>query len=152
MIQSITRPDEELADKLRLGGKRVTESRRRVLRALAESDDHFTIDGLARRLPAVGRATVFRTVKLLLEQGLLCRVLLDDGSVRYRLSRRAAHHHHLICVECGDVQDFIDCDLGRLSLELSRRTDYEINGHRLEMYGRCPACRSAEGVAPGSAR
>ncbi|MDI6858545.1 MAG: Fur family transcriptional regulator [Dehalococcoidia bacterium] len=139
-----------MAEKLRLGGQRVTKSRRRVLRALAESDDHFTIDGLARRLPAVGRATVFRTVKLLLEQGLLCRVLLEDGSVRYRLSRREAHHHHLICVECGDVQDFVECDLGPLSLELSRRTDYEINGHRLEMYGRCPACQAAEGAAPGS--
>jgi Fe2+ or Zn2+ uptake regulation protein len=63
--------------------------------------------------------------------------------VRYRLSRRSVHHHHLICVECGDVQDFVECDLGPLSMELSRRTDYEIKGHRLEMYGRCPACQSS---------
>jgi Fe2+ or Zn2+ uptake regulation protein len=140
MIQSISKP--ELLEKLRLRGQRITGSRRRVLEALADADEHFTVEGLARRLTGVGRATVFRTVRLLLDQGLLCRVLLEDGSVRYRLSRRSAHHHHLICVECGDVQDFVECDLGRLSRELTRRTDYEINGHRLEMYGRCPACQS----------
>lgn len=143
MIQSINNTlAEELLHRLQTGGLRLTESRRRIVSALAETEDHFTIDGLARRLPGVGRATVFRTVKMLVGQGFLCRVVLEDGGVRYRLSRRDAHHHHLICVDCGDVRDFVDCDLGRLSAELSRRTDYEINGHRLEMYGRCPTCRA----------
>lgn len=140
MIQSISK--SELLERLRLQGQRITKTRRRVFGALAEAEEHFTVEELARRLPGVGRATVFRTVKLLLDRGLLCRVLLEDGSVRYRLSRRPAHHHHLICVECGDVQDFVECDLGRLSSELTRRTDYEIKGHRLEMYGLCPACQS----------
>ena len=67
---------------------------------------------------------------------------LEDGSLRYRLSRRPAHHHHLVCTVCGDVEDFADCDLAALSKELTRRTAYEIRGHWLEMYGLCPDCRA----------
>jgi Fur family ferric uptake transcriptional regulator len=77
-------------------------------------------------------------------------VLLEDGSLRYRLSRRPAHHHHLVCTVCGDVEDFADCDLAALSKELTRRTAYEIRGHWLEMYGLCPSCRPAALPRPPS--
>jgi Fur family ferric uptake transcriptional regulator len=132
---------ESLVEKLKSNGHRVTPSRRAALKAITASDDHFSVADVQQRVPGVGRATVFRTIKLLVDLDLLCRVLLEDGSLRYRLSRRPAHHHHLVCSACGDVEDFADCDLAGLSKELSRRTAYEIRGHWLEMYGLCPDCR-----------
>ena len=131
-----------LIERLRLSGRRGTASRRAALEAIAASDDHFSVADVQQRAPAVGRATLFRTIKLLVDLDLLCRVLLEDGSLRYRLSRRPTHHHHLVCTVCGDVEDFADCDLAALSKELTRRTAYEIRGHWLEMYGLCPDCRA----------
>src|SRR5690242_18265410 len=83
-------------------GCRVTAPRLAVLAAAADAGDQFSAEDIDQRLPRVGRATVFRTLKLLVEMDVLCRVLLDDGSLRYRWSRRG-HHHHLICNECGAV-------------------------------------------------
>ena len=133
---------EFLVESLKANGHRVTASRRAALKAITASDDHFSVDDVWQQVPDVGRATVFRTMKLLVDLDLACRVLLEDGSLRYRVSHRTAHHHHLVCTGCGDVEDFADCDLAALSNELSRRTAYEIRGHWLEMYGLCPSCRA----------
>ena len=75
-------------------GHRATEPRRTVVQAALFQRGHFTAEELCRELPAVGRATVFRTLKLLVELGVVCRVLLEDGHFRYRLSS-PDHHHHL---------------------------------------------------------
>jgi Fur family ferric uptake transcriptional regulator len=132
-----------LVQRLEMAGHRVTPSRRAVVAAVARAGSHFTVDDISRRLPDVGRATVFRTMKLLLGLGVVCRVLLEDGSLHYRLSPAGAgeHHHHLVCSECGRVEDFFPCDVALLTDELARRTSYEIEGHWLELYGRCGACR-----------
>jgi Fur family ferric uptake transcriptional regulator len=121
-------------------GHRVTGSRRRVLEAVLAQPAHFTVDDVLRATRNVGRATVFRTMKLLLDLNIVCRVLLDDGTLHYRMSARG-HHHHLVCRDCGRVEDFTRCDVSALVRELSRATDYEIEGHWLEVYGRCHACR-----------
>ncbi len=133
--------------RLELRGHRVTPSRRRVLDAVLAQPAHFTVDDVLRATRAprrrqhdVGRATVFRTVRLLVDLNVLCRILLDDGTLHYRLSTRG-HHHHLVCRDCGRVEDFTRCDVAGLVRELSRATDYEIEGHWLEVYGRCHACR-----------
>jgi len=134
-----------IIERLELRGHRITASRRRVLDAVLAQPSHFTIDdvvrdGVVRSAPRVGRATVFRTMKLLLDLNIVCRVLLDDGTLHYRLSARG-HHHHLVCRDCGRVEDFSRCDVSALVRELARATDYEIEGHWLEVYGRCHACR-----------
>ena len=131
-----------ITERLRLKGHRLTESRRAVVRALLAGDDQFSVADVQRRLPGVGRATVFRTMKLLVDLDLVCRVPLEDGSLRYRLSR-PSHHHHLVCTGCGSVEDFAECDLSSVSATLAGRTNYEIQGHRLELFGLCPTCRVA---------
>jgi Fur family ferric uptake transcriptional regulator len=70
---------------------------------------------------------------------ILCRVMLDGGSLHYRVSTRG-HHHHLVCSDCGRVEDFTKCDVGPLVSELAKAMNYEIAGHWLEVYGRCHAC------------
>lgn len=142
MNQSTGMSDTDLIiERLEMRGHRVTASRRRVLDAILAQPSHFTVDDVLRATRKVGRATVFRTVKILTDLNLVCRVLLEDGTLHYRLSTRGGHHHHLVCRDCGRVEDFTTCDVGALVRELSRATDYEIEGHWLEVYGRCHACR-----------
>jgi Fur family ferric uptake transcriptional regulator len=129
-----------IIERLEMRGHRVTESRRRVLAAILAQSSHFTVDDVLGQTSRVGRATVFRTMKLLTDLNVVCRVLMEDGTLHYRLSTRG-HHHHLVCRDCGRVEDFSNCDVDALVSELSRATSYEIEGHWLEVYGRCDACR-----------
>ena len=131
--------------RLEQGGYRLTGSRAAVVAAVLNQKGHFTVDAVMRQCPRIGRATVFRTVKLLTEIGVVCRVLLEDGSLHYRLSPRG-HHHHLVCVACGRVQDLDECVVSDLVGELARISNYEIEGHWLELYGRCLACRANERI------
>ncbi len=135
-----------ITQRLAMRGHRVTGTRRRVLEALVSMPAHFTVEDVQREVPGVGRATVFRTMKLLLDLNVVCRVLMEDGSLHYRLSAMG-HHHHLVCRSCGRVEDFANCDVGALIEQLRRATDYQIEGHWLEVYGRCSSCRILEPVA-----
>ncbi len=121
-------------------GRRLTAPRRALLGAMQQLGDHFTAEALLAAAPEVGRATVFRTLRLLQEIGTLCQVVLDDGTVEYRLTS-GGHHHHIVCSQCGAVNDFAACDIQDLLDEIASRTGYAIDSHRLEVYGRCAACR-----------
>ncbi len=132
-----------IIQRLEMRGHRVTGSRRRVLEALVSAPAHFTVEDVLREAGGVGRATVFRTMKLLQDLNVVCRVLMEDGSLHYRLSTRG-HHHHLVCRTCGRVEDFSTCDVASLVDELARSTDYQIEGHWLEVYGKCASCRVLE--------
>jgi Fur family ferric uptake transcriptional regulator len=128
-----------VVQKLEDAGYRVTSPRLKVLAEIADAGDQFSAEEIAARLRGVGRATVFRTLKLLVELDVLCRVLLDDGTLRYRWSQRG-HHHHLVCAECGAVEDFTVCDVTNLVRELTRLKNFTVEGHWLEVYGRCGRC------------
>lgn len=121
-------------------GLRLTAPRRALLIAMQQLGDHFTAEALLDAVPDVSRATVFRTLKLLQEIGTLCQVILDDGTAEYRLTS-GGHHHHIVCSQCGAINDFVACDIQDLLDEISSRTGYDIESHRLEVYGRCAACR-----------
>ena len=137
-----------IIQRLELRGHRITASRRRVLEALLDAPAHFTVDDVLRQATDVGRATVFRTMKLLQDLNVVCRVMMENGSLHYRLSTRG-HHHHLVCRSCGQVADFANCDVSSLIDQLARSTDYQIEGHWLEVYGRCASCRASEPVVAG---
>ncbi len=132
-------------ERLELRGHRITDARRRVIQALLDAPNHFTIEDVLNTVPDVGRATVFRTMKMLLDLNVVCRVLMEDGSIHYRLSSRG-HHHHLVCRNCGRVEDFSKCDVSSLVEELARNTEYQIEGHWLEVYGTCASCRVLQQV------
>lgn len=120
-------------------GLRLTAPRRAVLEVIAAAPAPFTAEELAQSLPGVGRATVFRTIRLLQDLDFLCRVPLEDGSIRYQVSR-GDHHHHLVCSQCGAVGEFDDPDLDNLILRNARRKGFTLASHSLELYGRCAAC------------
>lgn len=125
-------------------GYRLTGPRQAVVEALSSWDGPFTVEDLAAELQEVGRATVFRTVKLLLEQGVVCRLPLEDGTVRYLVSQ-GEHHHHLTCRDCGLVVDFSDRDLDERIQASASRAGFSLESHSVELYGRCSDCRPAAG-------
>jgi Fe2+ or Zn2+ uptake regulation protein len=132
---------EELERALVAKGVRITPPRRAVLAAIASQGEQFTADDVLKRTPGAGRATVFRTIRLLHRLGLLCRVLQEDGRLRYSVAGSRRHHHHLVCLGCGRVQDLDECALAPLSNIIARRTGYSVEGHWLEIYGRCLQCQ-----------
>jgi Fur family transcriptional regulator, ferric uptake regulator len=136
-----------ILERLESHDHRITAPRMAVIGVIATMTGHFTADALASRVRGVGRATVFRTLKLLADEGVVCRVLLDDGKLHYRLSR-TPHHHHLVCTECGAIEDFTNCDIRDVIEELSRRTGFTIESHWLELYGRCEKCGAVSAKSP----
>ena len=125
-------------------GYRSTVPRRAIVRTIEEMHEGFTAEDVVRKLPAVGRATVFRTLKLFLETGIICRLNLIDGAPRYMLSR-IEHHHHTVCVKCGKVGEFRAATVERLMRIIGDDLLGEIVGHRIELY---VICDSAESKAP----
>jgi Fe2+ or Zn2+ uptake regulation protein len=132
-----------LVSELRDQGFKITSPRQFVIESVAGREDNFTAETLAGELSPIGRATVYRTLKLLVDQGLVCRLVLGDGSVAYRVSH-AAHHHHLVCVSCGATEDVALADVEDVIGRVRDATDYDIVGHRIEVYGICPACRARQ--------
>ena len=122
-------------------GYRSTNSRRSIVHILEEKGSGFTAEEIGRELPSVGRATIFRTLKLLLEMGVICRLNLPDGAPKYSLSR-VEHHHHTVCVVCGNVGEFRAATIERLVRTLSNEIPGDIVGHRIELYITCDLCSS----------
>ena len=122
-------------------GYRLTSPRRHLLDVMAGLGDHFAAESVVVAAPEVGRATVFRTLRLLQDLGVVCQVVLDDGALAYRLAPEE-HHHHLLCVECGAVEDFGSPALEAVLSEIEASTGYRVEAHRLEVYGRCPRCQA----------
>jgi len=130
---------EATAARLASDGHRITAPRREVIRALDALKEPFRIEELSAAVPGVGRATVFRTVKLLQSADVLCRMVLEDGGVRYERSH-GGHHHHLICSVCGKVTDFSDLELDTLIQANADANGFRLAGHSVELYGRCGTC------------
>lgn len=122
-------------------GMRMTASRMQVIEAISTTKTPFTIEELATDLVDVGRATVFRNVKLLLQIGVLCRLTMHAGQVHYRINESwATHHHHMICVDCQAVRDF---QMPVLEAEIKRifEADVEVIDHEVSIFFRCNKCR-----------
>ena len=126
---------------------RQTAPRRLVAELIASRPGHFTAADLAAEATArglsLGRATIFRTLELLLDAGALERIDLPAGSHAY-VACAPRHHHHAVCARCGQVVDFDDLELATLVRAVASRTGYRIDSHRLELFGLCPACRAGE--------
>ncbi len=119
-------------------GLRITEQRRVIARVLSESADHPDVDQLHARAaaidPGISIATVYRTVRLFEEAGILDRHDFGDGRARYEAAPEA-HHDHMIDVESGHVIEFVDPELEALQRQISERLGYRLVDHRLELFG-----------------
>ena len=120
-------------------GYRWTGPRREVAGLLGEKREGFRVEEITSELPGVGRATVYRTIRLLLEAGVICKLAMPNGAPKYTLSR-VEHHHHTVCVSCGAVGEFRDVTVERLLRSIGRDISGEIVGHRIEFYITCRSC------------
>lgn len=139
IVAPVLNPRRDIMAVLEDGGYRSTAPRRAIIEALEEKEEGFTADEIGRELPAVGRATIFRTIKLLLQSGVICKLNLMDGAPRYSLSR-VEHHHHTVCVGCGDVGEFRATTIERLMKAIGEDIPGDIVGHRIEIYVTCARC------------
>ena len=118
-------------------GLRITEQRRVIARVLSESEDHPDVEALHARAvqidPGISIATVYRTVRLFEEAGILDRHDFGDGRSRYEPSTED-HHDHLIDVESGKVLEFADAELESLQKAIAERMGYRLVDHRMELY------------------
>ena len=119
-------------------GMRMTEQRRVIARVLSEAHDHPDVEELHRRAhavdPHISIATVYRTVRLFEEAGIITRHDFRDGRSRYEEATED-HHDHLIDMKTGQVVEFIDEEIEKLQQEIARRLGYKLVDHRLELYG-----------------
>ncbi len=144
---------EELIRTLEEGGNRATESRRAVARLIAGRDGAFvTADLVAdsqRRKLGVARATIFRTLELLVALGAVERLDLPSGEHSYVRCETTRHHHHLVCTRCQRAVDLEELGMGGIVAEAERRTGYRVNRHRVELFGLCPSCQKAAAGTEG---
>ena len=119
-------------------GLRITEQRRVIARVLSDVDDHPDVEALHRRVaavdPRISIATVYRTVKLFEESGIIERHEFNGGRSRYETVPEE-HHDHLINVETGQVIEFHDDELEELQIKIAARLGYRLVDHRMELYG-----------------
>jgi len=129
---------ETIIERCEANGLRMTEQRRVIARVLEESDDHPDVEQLYTRASAVDAgisiATVYRTVKLFEEAGILDRLEFGDGRARYEDAERD-HHDHLIDMNSHEVIEFVDPEIEALQEKIAAKLGYELRGHRLELYG-----------------
>jgi Fur family ferric uptake transcriptional regulator len=136
-----------MLEALRAAGYRLTGPRQALVDILVQQGgQRFTAEEIYAQVRAVttriGRATVYRTIERLVELGLLERIHADGPCHSYVLGG-PSHHHHLICSGCGRVWEFPACALPALLLELSAQAGFRVEGHHVEIFGRCADCRSA---------
>lgn len=153
---NLTPVDEKAAEWeqiLRSRGYRLTLPRRVILNLMLQSNEHLNAKEIYARInkkfPDIGLTTVYRTLDLLVELGLINRFEFGDGYSSYELGKDAKdHHHHLICSKCGkiiDYSDFIDDEVkffDMIEKYLAKKHDFVILGHEVQFYGHCRKCRS----------
>jgi Fur family transcriptional regulator, ferric uptake regulator len=152
----VTITTEAILDTFGTVGLRNTRPRRLIAQRLAElaaRGEDFATDDLWQSLqqqdPQLGRATVFRAVDVLVEHGVLDRVTFADGTHRYRVCGPGAHHHHVICNVCHRVVEINMCLTPELLAAIERSTNFTLEGHSVELFGRCADCRQTALSRPG---
>lgn len=119
-------------------GLRITEQRKVIAKVLSEAEDHPDVEALHARASAIDSgisiATVYRTVRLFEEAGILERHEFGDGRARYEAAPEV-HHDHLIDVETGAVIEFVDAELEILQKKIAERLGFRLVDHRMELYG-----------------
>ena len=139
--------DDEVAGLLRSADQRYTSGRKRIVAALRDGDGPMTIPQILDADRSLAQSSVYRNLVVLEEVGAVTRIVTRDDFARYELAEDLTeHHHHLICTTCGQVSDFaltpaVEADLDKALRSVARRTDFSVEGHRLDLVGVCADCR-----------
>jgi Fur family transcriptional regulator, ferric uptake regulator len=134
---------EILAERLRCAGYKITPSRMAVLEVIAQEGEHLNPNEVLDQAKAIhsgiGRATVYRTLELLTQLGIVRPIYVGESGPIY--IRAEGGHHHLVCSNCGRIVDFDRCASEEIAKELAAQHGFDITSHLLEFYGLCPDCQ-----------
>ncbi|MBI4590381.1 MAG: transcriptional repressor [Candidatus Rokubacteria bacterium] len=139
------------AETLRRRGFRLTGPRRLILEMVQGTDRHPTADWVhrqvRRRLSRVSLGTVYRNLRLLVEEGMIKELpgIAGPQAGAARFDGNTTIHHHFTCSECGGIRDLSEAVDRSLDRRMAARTGLRISHHRIEFYGRCPACQARQG-------
>jgi Fur family ferric uptake transcriptional regulator len=138
----VARVTAVFTEHLAKNGLRLTGQRRAILNLFLNSNRHMSQEEIygALRGKGIGRATVFRTLKTLQECGLVAPVVGRDGTPRFEINLERPHHDHLICMECGRIQEVRWPELEKIQEETCRRVGFAPKWHRHEIFGACRDC------------
>jgi Fur family ferric uptake transcriptional regulator len=129
-------------------GLRATQQRDAVLRVFLERDAHVSVEELYERIrethPSIGHATVYRSMGLFVEAGIAKERRFHEGRVRYEPGVNVGHHDHLVCLHCGDIQEFEDPTIERIQRDIAGSRGFQVSYHRLELYGVCARCQEQD--------
>ncbi|HBT19981.1 MAG TPA: transcriptional repressor [Peptococcaceae bacterium] len=138
---------DAICSKLKNENYKITPQREIIIHILLNNEDkHLSAEeiyDMAKKInPDVGMTTIYRTLDLLVELGVLQKLEFGDGRTRYELNNEDMHHHHhLICLKCGEVQEFEQDLLEALEEKILEKKDFLIVDHKLKFYGICRKCR-----------
>ena len=139
------RPSEQLTEYLADQGLKSTSQRDSILKIFVDAGQHLSAEelyALVRKThPGIGYATVYRTLKLFAEAGLAEERRFEDGFTRYEYKTSEGHHDHLICTQCGEIIEFENERIEELQKDVARENRFEVQSHKLEIYGFCSACQ-----------
>lgn len=138
-------PQDVFAEYLANENLKMTPQRRIILDTLLKQDDHLSSEELYARVKkrdsSIGQATVYRTLKLLSDSGLVEPLDFADGVTRYEPSYGKDHHDHLICERCGKNIEIVDEIIERRQEQLAKEHGFTLLRHKMYLYGICPDCR-----------
>lgn len=143
----MSREFEILKEKLKEKGCKLTPQRRSILDIIVENEGkHLSTeeiyDLVKQQCPEIGLATVYRTMQMFDEVGIVYKHNFDDGRSRYELNHNEDHqHHHLICVNCNKVIEVEEDLLEQLENEVEKKYDFMITNHNVKFFGYCNKCR-----------
>jgi len=142
--------ERKISSIMRQRGYKLTPQRRAVLKIIMGSDNHLTPEAIYQSVrdghQNIGLTTIYRTINILSDLGLICEVHTAGSGRSYLVRRPLEHHHHLVCSGCNRVVDFSNCDLADIERKLSEGTGFKIEEHLLEFVGICPDCQQTAGT------
>ena len=128
-----------IEERCKKAGIRITGQRKLIIKVLQKSKDHPDVEELFKRANAINNkvsiATVYRTVRLLQDTGILSRLEFNDGKSRFEDAVRE-HHDHLIDIDSGEVIEFVDNEIEKIQNKIAERLGFDLVGHKLELYGK----------------
>ncbi|MFD1360619.1 ferric iron uptake transcriptional regulator [Lentibacillus salinarum] len=141
---------EQIKKQLHAQSYKLTPQREATVRVLLErEDDHLSAEDIyllvKEKAPEIGLATVYRTLELLSELKIVDKINFGDGVSRYDLRKEGAEHfhHHLVCTECGSVEEIIEDLLGDVEKIVETNWSFQVKDHRLTFHGICKQCQEA---------
>jgi len=139
MVNNQIETVNKLIELVNISGNSITSSRRRIIAEIARQEGLFTSEELAKALPNIGRATVYRTLRLLYEIGTICRINIVDEHSYYAISL-SDHHHHTVCKNCNKIEEINLIGFEKDLNQYEKNINGEILSHNLEIYIICGEC------------